>query len=132
MNETSSSALSAEGQARRDLMIEEVVEMAHRRYRRRRMLRIVSATACVVGAVAVLALVWPVARPETEPQLVHRIQTDPSVMNRYSHDSVDHIMRMDDRMLVAILDSINRPAQLIDTPSGVSLSTPVTDAELGL
>ncbi len=158
MNDQQCEPLSPAGIARREAMLEELVEVVkgtHRARRRRRQ-------ALALGGCTslLLALIWvglpgasgprdvpsiagqpPEARQERAPAPEHPqrhlcvttiVQTDPSVLERYRVQPTSHIVRMDDQMLLATLASINRPAGLIRFGDRVRLSAPVTDAELGL
>lgn len=60
------------------------------------------------------------------------VSTDPKILDRYRAEPTGRIARMNDRMLVNALASINRPAGLIRFGSRARLTAPVSDAELGL
>ena len=111
-----------------------------RRFRRR-----------AVGAVAVMALVAVVATfalraptpptptlappiaKRTAPLQIEYVQTDPTSVERIAvTGAVDlSAYTIDDTQLLDTLASIDRPAGLVRTAEGVSLTRPVTDLELG-
>ena len=158
MNEQQCEPLSPAGIARREAMLEELVEVVKRTRRvRRRRRQVLALGGCVS---LLLALIWvglpgasgprdapPIAQqtPEAQqevapaPEVPQRhlcvttvVQTDPSVLERYRVQATSRVVHMNDQMLLATLASINRPAGLIRFGDRVRLSAPVTDVELGL
>jgi hypothetical protein len=155
MSEPEAERLSPAGQARREAMLDELLEVVKRTQRARRLRR----RATVIGGCAGLVLLfvvftWPGA-PGPAPQVANLstgqptdvrlveaprppacitsvVETDVSVLARYRAVPQPVVARMDDRMLVQTLASIGRPAGLIRFGDDVRLSRPVTDAELNL
>ena len=158
MNESPDGQLSQVGRARREEMLGELVEVMERTHRARRVRRRALATG---GSALVLAIFMYLVLPrvsqnppvpdfventpqrvpapigvQAEPQrttvLTKVITSDPSVLERLRADPPQAVIRMNDRMLLDALASIDRPAGLIRLGDDIRLSAPVTDAELGL
>ena len=157
MNDPQPEVLSPAGLARREAMLDELVEVVKRTRRTRRLRRRMLATGGC--AALILMLIWlglPGAFVHTEaPQFAEDIpsrptgaapdesakrrapvtvliKTDPTVVERYRAGPTGRIVQMDDRMLLESLAAIDRPAGLIRFGDQVRLSAAVTDAELGL
>ena len=148
--------LSAAGEARRGVMLDELVGAMERVHRTRRTRRrtIAAGTPIMVGMLLWLLLpalsqspdtpqfanpptpeVTPLVAPPSgtpRPPLTAIVRTDPDILERYRAQPVACIERINDRMLIDTLVSIQRPAGLIYYGNRVMLTTPVTDAELNL
>ncbi len=75
----------------------------------------------------------PDVKSDRRPRCVTiTVQTDQSNLGRYRAEPPRSIVRMDDRVLIETLASINRPAGLIRFGDRLRLSAPVTDADLGI
>lgn len=144
--------LTPVGQRRREAMLEELIRTmrtVHRRRWIRRGLAFASLPALALGAVAALWLARNEVKPSA-PLLVHqndapkvasprrsastivRVQSDPSLLERYRAASRHHAIVLDDDSLLAALDALNRPAGIIRTASGAWLTRPVADDATGL
>lgn len=156
MDETRREALTPTGIARRDAMLIELVQVAQRRHRTRRIRRRF-VTGAVVLAVAILSVRFgsPTAlETRRSPQMatsspyrtgrtnavgadrarrciVQRVPTRVGTVERLRAQPTERIVRMDDALLLETLASVYRPSGLIRVGEGVRLSTPVTDAQLG-
>ena len=157
MNDRQSEALSPAGLARREAMLDELIDAVKRTHRTRRLRRqLLAAGGC---ACLLLVLVWlallgasipgdvrqfaedspdhPTGAmaenpPERQVCVTEVIQTDPTVLERYRARPTGRIMRMDDHVLLDTLAAIGRPAGLIRFGHRIRLSAPVTDVALGL
>ena len=159
MNDPQTEPLSPAGLARREAMLEDLIGVVKRTHRVRRVRRrALAAGGCVCVTLMAVWLALPgasgphrvastVQRPTggpdvrvVEPPLVPVrqacviaiVHTDPTVLERCRARSTGLVVRMDDRMLLDTLASIDRPAGLIRFGNRVRLSAPVTDADLGL
>lgn len=149
--------LSSAGLARREVMLGELVGVMKRTHRGRRVRRRLLATGggvCLVFLLIRLALlgasdpsdpariaenptgssevVYPAEAPSRPASITVIVKTDASILERCRAEPTQRIVRMDDSMLLETLASINRPAGLIRYGGQTRLSTPVTDAELGI
>ncbi len=158
MNERPDIKLSREGQARRDAMLTELIEVVHRTRRarrtRRRIVTVASCAVILLGTGWLLSVSLRVAN-DTKPQFVEqvpshptdretsvpsatlssiviRVQNDPTVIDRFRAMPSDIIIRMNDSMLIDTLATIRRPAGLMRIGDRIALSAPVSDAELGI
>ena len=157
MNDPQPEVLSPTGLARREAMLDELVEVVKRTRRTRRMRRRMLATGgCAALILMVIWLGVPGAFVRTDaPQFAEDshsrptgaapdvpakrrasvtvvIKTDPTVVERCRARPTGRIVQMDDRMLLETLAAIDRPAGLIRFGDQIRLSAAVTDAELGL
>lgn len=157
MNEPRSKPLTPAGQARREAMLGELVEVVKQTHRTRRLRRrVLGAGALVCVALLLMRLSLPVGNvvddgarvvermsdesdvvvpAEFPPEAVRVtviVQTDPSVVERYRAEPTGLVVQIDDRMLLTTLASIGRPTGLIRFGDTLRLTAPVTDADLGL
>ena len=134
MNDPPSEPLSEVGQARREAMLDELVAVLNQTHRARRLRRRVLGTGVVVCLVLLLMRIgWPgagglddgrllvdrtpderrVVMPTEAPRrsgcVIVLVKTDPTVVDRYRARTTGLAVRMDDRMLLNALASINRP-----------------------
>jgi len=158
MNDPNDNRLTPQGEARRDAMLGELVGiMAQTRHARRVRRRVIGTVGCMGLLLVVGRLAMPLfthsgeVRPQivehlpdreapatvktiaqTRPAITLRVQTDPSIVDRYRAFPTGATVRMDDATLIETLAAIHRPAGLIRFDDRVALSAPVTDAELGI
>ncbi len=157
MHDPPSEPLSQAGQARREAMLDELVAVVSQTHRARRLRRHVLGSGVVVCLVLLLMrlglpgagglddgrllvnrtpderrVVTPTEAPRRSGCVTVLVQTDPTVVDRYRARTTGLAVRMDDRMLLNALASINRPTGLIRFGDSLRLTAPVTDAELGL
>ena len=155
MSDPQSESLSSHGRARREVMLEELIQAMDRTHRRRRARRrLLAGAGCVCLALVLVRLLLPVpSGPRYEHQsaglsgghavstagdqdrrgytvIADIVQTDPAVLERCRARPTGSVLRIDDQILLTTLASINRPAGLIRIGGQVRLSAPVTDAEL--
>ncbi len=155
MSDSQTQQLSRGGMARREAMLEELVESmarTHRRRRTRRRVLVAAGSACIVLVLLRLAFlsggpsgdgrelansaddksapIVDVPRQTQRGCVATVVMTDPTVLDRCRANPTGAVARIDDTKLLATLASINRPAGLIRFGDRVALSVPVTDAEL--
>ena len=141
--------LSAQGRARRDVMLDHLIgEMAGVHRRRRIRKAAISSTGAVLVVVGLIrfANLDPANNTVTLNQqslertasvqpgasTIMHVQTDPNVVERFSAAPTPVIVRINDAQLIETLVAIGRPAGLIQVGERVALSAPVTDEELSL
>jgi len=157
MNDVQPEQLSPTGLARREAMLDELIGVVKRTRRARRVRRRMLAVSGCMGLLLMMGWVARSGSPipgeapriaetasdspstiqhTTDPQRRHVVtlivQTDPAVVERFRARPRDSIVRIDDRMLLDALASIDRPAGLIRFGDRIRLTKPVTDAELRL
>lgn len=147
------SVLSAKGTQRRSRMLAELQSDMRRVHRARRIRRRATATLATAMVMALVVLPWQfrkhpssngtreiAAEPTTsEPinaspllppgasAMILRVQTDPTVLDRYRAASRPRAVALDDEALLVALADLNRPAGLIRSEGRAWLTAAVAD-----
>ena len=142
MNEHGRTQLTPDGEARREAMLDELVDAMQRVHHGRRVRRRVGSTFVVLGVSAVVA--WTVGSQLTgltsEPrELVREDQPEPVRDDTPADRSIWRdvhrtglVRTVGDDELVTLLAQLDRPTGIVRSEGEIWLTNAVTDAELGL
>ncbi len=132
MNENEGNQLPPQGEARREVMLDELVGAMQRVHHGRRVRRRVGRTLAILTIFAGMA--WVIGSQllfsdRAQPSLV---ANDPSQLVPGVPPTEPRIRLLNDDELVALLAQLDRPAGIVRSEGEIWLTNAVTDAELAL
>ena len=132
MNEHERSQLTPEGEARRDVMLDELVGTMQRVHRGRRVRRRVASVLAVLTIFAGMAWVIGSQLSVGDPEQMRIAENQPQPQLPDAPPTERLIRMVDDDQLLALLAQLDRPAGIVRSEGKTWLTNAVTDAELGL